>query len=78
MRNRTAVNGATAVLLFASLAGAPALAHLTGVFAHFVNDINNPTASTRMLRQQLDSVGQRLAALQPEVDAARMAYDLEA
>jgi len=78
MKIRAAVYAATAALLFASLAGGPALAHLTGVFAHFVDDINNPTASTRLLRQQLDSVGQRLAALQPEVIAARMAYDQEA
>ena len=78
MRIRTAVNGATAIVLIVSLIGTPALAHLTGVFAHFVQDINDPTASTRMLRQQLDSVGQRLAALQPEVDAARVAYDQEA
>lgn len=56
----------------------PALAHLTGVFAHFVDDINDPTASTRMLRQQLDSVTQRLAALEPEVAAARAAYDAQA
>ena len=76
MRHRSAV--LFAALLFASLVGAPALAHLTGVFAHFVDDINDPTASTRMLRQQLDSVGQRLAALEPEVVAARMAYDQEA
>ena len=78
MRNRTVVNGATAIVLIVSLIGTPVLAHLTGVFAHFVDDINNPSASTRMLRQQLDSVGQRLAALQPEVDAARVAYDQEA
>ena len=31
-----------------------------------------------MLRQQLDSVGQRLAVLQPEIEAARLAYDQEA
>ncbi|MCH8867493.1 MAG: hypothetical protein IID58_11640 [Proteobacteria bacterium] len=76
MRNRAAVLFAT--LIFASLVGTPVMAHLTGVFAHFVQDINDPTASTRMLRQQLDSVGKRLAALQPEVVAARMAYDREA
>lgn len=76
MRNRTAVYAA--IVLFANLLGTPVLAHLTGVFAHFVEDINDPTASTRMLRQQLDSVGKRLAALEPEVVAARMAYDREA
>lgn len=57
---------------------APALAHLTGVFAHFVKDINDPTASTRLLQQQLDSVGKRIDALQPEVTAARAAYDQQA
>lgn len=56
----------------------PALAHLTGVFAHFVEDINDPTASTRLLRQQLDSVQKRLAALQPEVERARVRYNKEA
>ena len=65
-------------MLIACLCVTPALAHLTGVFAHFVDDINNPSASTRMLRQQLESVGQRLAALEPEVAAARMAYDRDA
>jgi hypothetical protein len=67
-----------AILIVVGLAAAPALAHLTGVFAHFVDDINNPSASTRMLRQQLESVGQRLAELEPEVAAARVSYDREA
>ena len=57
---------------------APAAAHLTGVFAHFVDDINNPTASTRMLRQQLDAVTARIDALEPEVAAARERYNDEA
>lgn len=56
----------------------PASAHLTGVFAYFVKDINEPTASTRMLRQQLDSVTKRIAALEPEVRRARAEYDLQA
>ncbi|HEX6260787.1 MAG TPA: hypothetical protein VFZ51_09035 [Woeseiaceae bacterium] len=56
----------------------PAFGHLTGVFAHFVEDINDPTASTRMLQQQLDSVGDRIEALEPEVRRARLAYDAEA
>ncbi len=70
---------------FAVLAGSllawlslPAAAHLTGVFAHFVEDINDPTASTRMLRQQLDAVSARIAALQPEVREAQLAYDGQA
>lgn len=77
--NRQAVSRAavTAILVCVFLA-APALAHLTGVFAHFVEDINDPTASTRLLRQQLESVGVRLAALQPEVEEARRLYDDEA
>lgn len=65
-------------LVLALLVAGPAVAHLTGVFAHFVDDINDPTASTRMLRQQLDSVMQRLDALEPEVAAARAAYDEQA
>lgn len=66
-----------AVLAIVAVA-APAWAHLTGVFAHFVEDINDPTASTRMLRQQLDAVSERIAALQPEVAAAQLAYDGQA
>src|SRR5690606_8724841 len=31
-----------------------AFAHLSGVFAYFVQDIIDPSASTRMLQQQLD------------------------
>lgn len=56
----------------------PASAHLTGVFAYFVKDINEPTASTRMLRQQLDSVSRRIAALEPEVRRARAEYEKQA
>jgi hypothetical protein len=66
---------ALVLLLAASL---PAAAHLTGVFAHFVEDINDPTASTRLLRQQLDAVSERIAALAPEVAAAQLAYDGQA
>jgi hypothetical protein len=56
----------------------PAFAHLTGVFAHFVNDIENPTASTRMLQQQRVSVGRRIDELEPEVRAAQREYNTEA
>lgn len=55
-----------------------AFAHLSGVFAYFVQDINEPSASTRMLQQQLDSVGGRIAALAPQVDEARADYDKQA
>lgn len=60
------------------LVATSAPAHLTGVFAHFVEDINDPTASTRMLEQQLASVGQRIEALEPELREARISYDREA
>jgi hypothetical protein len=60
------------VLLLLAL---PAAAHLSGVFAYFVQDINDPTASTRLLRQQMDSVSERIAALEPEVREARASYD---
>ena len=56
----------------------PAAAHLSGVFAYFVQDINDPTASTRLLQQQLDSVGERIAALEPEVRQARAEFDEQA
>lgn len=65
---------ALALLVFAL----PAAAHLSGVFAYFVQDINDPTASTRLLQQQKDSVGERIAALQPEVEQARADYDRQA
>lgn len=65
-------------ILCATCAALPASAHLTGVFAHFVEDMNNPTASTRMLRQQLDSVTQRIEALEPEVRDARLRYNEQA
>ena len=61
-----------------SLLASPATAHLSGVFAYFVKDINDPTASTRLLQQQLDSVGARIVALQPEVQKARAEYDSQA
>lgn len=66
---------ALALLVAGALAAAGASAHLTGVFAHFVKDINDPTASTRMLRQQLDSTRERIATLEPEVRQARAGYD---
>ena len=75
MRFAFTVRATFAVLVLASLA-VPSDAHLTGVFAHFVDDINNPTASTRMLRQQLDAVSERIAALQPEVQQAQLDYDV--
>ena len=67
-----------AILLGLQLEIRPAFAHLSGVFAYFVKDINEPTASTRMLQQQLDSVAQRIATLEPEVQRARAEYDLQA
>lgn len=62
----------------AVLAAATTSAHLTGVFAHFVKDIDEPTASTRMLQQQLDNARDRITALRPEVQAARAEYDRQA
>lgn len=56
------------------LASPPVSAHLAGIFAYFVKDIDNPTAQTRMLQQQLDSVSQRIAKLEPEVKQARSEY----
>jgi hypothetical protein len=55
-----------------------AFAHLSGVFAYFVQDINDPSASTRMLQQQLDSVSERITALEPQVLEARSEYDTQA
>jgi hypothetical protein len=69
---------AVAVAMLLCLLAVSASAHLTGVFAHFVKDINDPTASTRLLRQQLDQVRERIAALEPEVRKARAEYDRQA
>lgn len=76
--HRTALWVLCGSLMLTVVPSSPVLAHLTGVFAHFVKDINDPTASTRLLQQQLDSVGQRIEDLQPEVVAARRVYDQEA
>lgn len=72
---------ATALLCFAVVSGClvpPAFAHLTGVFAYFVQDISEPTATTRLLRQQLSASAERIAQLQPEIEAARNAYAAQA
>ncbi|HKU17589.1 MAG TPA: hypothetical protein VJQ52_24555 [Steroidobacteraceae bacterium] len=60
------------------LAAAAASAHLTGVFAHFVKDIADPTASTRLLQQQINDVGGRIEKLGPDVRKARQDYDEQA
>jgi hypothetical protein len=52
----------------------PVFAHLSGVFAYFVQDMDEPSAGTRLLQQQLDSVGERIERLQPEVELARAEY----
>jgi uncharacterized small protein (DUF1192 family) len=56
----------------------PVFAHLSGVFAYFVQDMDEPSAGTRLLQQQLQSVGDRIALLQPEVEQARADYYDEA
>ena len=68
------LTSATLLSVFTS----PAVAHLSGVFAYFVKDINDPTASTRLLQQQLDSVAERIETLQPEVQKARAEHDGQA
>jgi hypothetical protein len=72
---------AIALLCFAVVSGylvPPAFAHLTGVFAYFVQDIGEPTATTRLLRQQLGASAERIALLQPEIEVARNAYAAQA
>ena len=61
-----------------SIQTAPVFAHLSGVFAYFVQDMDEPTAGTRLLQQQLDSVADRIARLEPEVELARAEYYGEA
>jgi len=78
MKRRFVTGTLILAAVMAGLFAVPAAAHLTGVFAYFVQDINDPTASTRMLQQQLDSVSERIAALEPEVQMARETYDGQA
>jgi hypothetical protein len=75
MRARWAVLAAGVITVLAAAEGA---AHLTGVFAFFVQDINEPTASTKLLRQQLDSVQTRIDEVSPQVAQARASYDAHA
>lgn len=70
--------GILAAMILSAVLTVSAYAHLTGVFAHFVKDINDPTASTRLLQQQLESVRERIAVLEPEVLEARARYDRQA
>jgi len=67
-----------AIMVVTAGATTSALAHLTGVFAYFVQDIGEPTATTRLLRQQLDDSAERIAELRPEIEAARAAYSAQA
>jgi hypothetical protein len=69
----------TLVLTAAACLLAPyAYAHLSGVFAYFVQDIHSPSASTRMLQQQLNDVGKRIADMEPQVEQARAEYGIQA
>jgi hypothetical protein len=68
---------AAMVVVWLALWTVPASAHLTGVFAYFMQDLDEPTAGTRLLQQQLDSVSDRIAKLEPEVQRAREEYDAE-
>ena len=69
---------AMAAIVIAGAVPTTAFAHLTGVFAYFVQDIGEPTATSRLLRQQLDSSEGRIAQLKPEIEAARAAYSEQA
>ena len=75
MKARWPILIAGALTLFGAVEGT---AHLTGVFAFFVQDINEPTASTKLLRQQHDAVQARLDEIEPQVAAARANYDAHA
>jgi len=78
MKPRNAFGVVLLVLPVTVLLAPPAFAHLSGVFAYFVQDINEPTASTRLLQQQLDSVSERIVELEPQVQQARAEYDTQA
>ena len=61
-------------LILLAASAPPVFAHLSGVFAYFVQDMDEPSAGTRLLQQQLDSVGERITRLEPEVEQARAEY----
>ncbi|NNE38043.1 MAG: hypothetical protein HKN08_07030 [Gammaproteobacteria bacterium] len=62
------------ILVVLGISAPPVFAHLSGVFAYFVQDMDQPSAGTRLLQQQLDSVGDRITRLEPEVEQARSDY----
>ena len=62
------------LLIVLGVSAPPVFAHLSGVFAYFVQDMDEPSAGTRLLQQQLDSVGDRISLLEPEVEQARQEY----
>ncbi len=62
------------ILFILGISAPPVFAHLSGVFAYFVQDMDEPSAGTRLLQQQLDSVGDRITRLEPEVEQARTDY----
>ncbi len=62
------------ILIVLGISAPPVFAHLSGVFAYFVQDMDEPSAGTRLLQQQLDSVGDRITRLEPEVEQARADY----
>lgn len=65
------------VFLAATTTGAPspADAHITGVFKYFLKDVEEGTASSRLLTAQIEQTNRRLQELQPELAAARAAYE---
>jgi hypothetical protein len=74
MNRRGALLSILAIASCAMLVPSPVFAHLAGIFAYFAKDIDAPTAQTRMLQQQLDSVSRRIEELEPQVKQARAEY----
>lgn len=75
MKSRRAAAAALAAIVVAAVVAVPAAAHITGVFLHFLKDMEDATYSTTFLRQQVEQTEARLAAVAPEVAEARAAYE---
>lgn len=68
---------AAALTLALLVAAPPADAHITGVFLYFFKDVQGQTTQTSLdiLAGQLRETDARIRALEPQVDAARRAYE---
>ncbi|MBE3590117.1 MAG: hypothetical protein IMW98_04745 [Firmicutes bacterium] len=78
-RRRARALLALGALLVALLWAPPADAHITGVFLYFLKDVQGQTGQTSLdiLAGQLRETDARIRALEPQVEAARRAYEAQ-